>query len=491
MRSLNVNRGGVTKAVLKKANMLSQKYKSVIVVTTLFQQKHKEIIENLRTSGELSPEVQVYNFYDDIRQKKPKFLLKKPFNNAEEKGFIKFKVNNHPHDSYRYYKDGYYRMYKRFINGKLQFIDYMDNSGKRVRREEYDEAGYLVRERLMDMKNNKPSYERYFDYKGNCILGVHINSKKGSEGVVVDFTEEKSYEELYEIQIKWLNEKLERFSSPVIFTEFRGNLDKITEGLSHKNIKKVSVIHSSHLENPYNDIYKIRAGFRDVLKDNNYDQYIFLTEAQKQDVEKVFGKKEKYSVISHSYNTNEQKKDYDDVKRNSKLAIMIARYEEDKRIDEAITAFRLVVNSVPDSKLFIYGKGPLEGELNTLIKELKLEKNVFLKGYTNNTTKAYRSAACTLITSRREGFGLIMIESMSQGTPVIAYNFKYGPAEVIFDGENGFLIENGNQESLANKIIKIMTNDDVFIKLSNKAIKAKETFNDEKQLEAWINVIEN
>ena len=46
-----------------------------------------------------------------------------------------------------------------------------------------------------------------------------------------------------------------------------------------------------------NDIYKIRAGFRDVLKDNNYDQYIFLTEAQKQDVEKVFGKKEKYSVI--------------------------------------------------------------------------------------------------------------------------------------------------------------------------------------------------
>src|SRR5699024_9674496 len=212
VRSLNVNRGGVTKAVLKKANMLSQKYKSVIVVTTLFQQKHKEIIENLRTSGELSPEVQVYNFYDDIRQKKPKFLLKKPFNNAEEKGFIKFKVNNHPHDSYRYYKDGYYRMYKRFINGKLQFIDYMDNSGKRVRREEYDEAGYLVRERLMDMKNNKPSYERYFDYKGNCILGVHINSKKGSEGVVVDFTEEKSYEELYEIQIKWLNEKLERFS---------------------------------------------------------------------------------------------------------------------------------------------------------------------------------------------------------------------------------------------------------------------------------------
>src|SRR5699024_12717333 len=75
----------------------------LIPYTTLFR-------SNLRTSGELSQEVQVYNFYDDIRQKKPKFLLKKPFNNAEEKGFIKFKVNNHPHDSYRYYKDGYYRI---------------------------------------------------------------------------------------------------------------------------------------------------------------------------------------------------------------------------------------------------------------------------------------------------------------------------------------------------------------------------------------------
>lgn len=491
LRSLNEKRGGVTKASLKRANMFAEEYKEVIIVTTLFQVKHKQIIDKLKSNGELAENVTVYNFFEDMRKVKRKRILNnnKIKHSVKEKGYTEFYVKDHPDKSYRYYKDGFYKMYKRFVDGQIHFVDYMDNSGKRIKRAEFDENGILVRERFMDLNLNKPRFDKYYDYNGNCVLSVHVNPKTGEDGNTVFFgSTPKEYRKLYTLQTEWLNNLLNKISNPVVFCELRG-LDKMLINVKHPSIKKVAVTHSSHLESPYDDITKLRPIYHELFSSDKYDQYVFLTNSQKKDVETVYNKNDKFIVIPHTYSHNTSE-NFENIQRNKHLAVTIARYAEDKRIEEGIHAFRLVVDKIPEAKYYIYGKGELEQQLQDLIDKLKLGNNVYLKGYTTNPGKIYRSAACSILTSRREGFGLVIIESLAEGTPVVTYDFKYGPRDIITDGENGFIVENGNRKELAEKIIDLMSIDELREQLSQNAISVREKFSEDLYRKNWLKVLE-
>src|SRR5699024_7531314 len=138
-------------------------------------------------------------------------------------------------------------------------------------------------------------------------------------------------------------------------------------------------------------------------------------------------------------------------------------------IDEAIKAFKIVVNSVPDAIYNIYGTGPLKKELKNLIKELGLENNVFLKGYCSNPHLAYQSAACSVLTSEYEVFGLVITESMTERTAVISHNIKYGSNNSITDGVDGYLIKNGDICMVADRVITLLVNNDLRENLSRNA----------------------
>lgn len=490
LRSLNVDRGGITKAVLKRVNMFAENYKNVIIVTTLFQRKHKEIINELRQRGELQSNVIVYNFFEELRNQRPKpFFRRRVKHSTKEKNYEKIRIKNHPEKSFRYYKDGFYKMYKRFKDNDIEFIDYMDKNGQRLYRSEYDENGLLVRKRFMDIALNKPRFDKYFDFKEECMLSTHINPLTGKERIVVHFDDEPvSYNSLHLLQAKWLNKLLRNISQPVLFNELRG-LDNIVYRVKHPKIKKVAVTHSSHLKEPYDDIEELRPVYQDLFDKDKYNQYVFLTKNQKEDVETIFGNNDEFIIIPHTYNTSIDSLKDNGIEKNAYLIVCIARYADDKRIDEAIYSFRHVVDQEPKAQLYIYGNGPLEGELKNLIKKLGLEKNVFLKGYTNNPSLVYQSAICSIITSRREGFGLVMIESMSAGTPVVAYDFKYGPRDIITNEKDGFIVENGNREQLAEKIINIIRNPNLRKTLSENALSVRDRFSESSYKRKWLDLL--
>lgn len=489
VRSLNENRGGITKASLTRANMFAEKYNNVVIITTVFQRKHKQIINKLRKNGELADNVNVFNFFEDLRKtSKKKLFNKQKKHTIKEKGYVEFYVKDHPGKSYRYYKDGLYKMYKRFNKGQIEFIDYMDNNGCRIKRAEFDENGLLVRERFMDLKLNKPRFDKYYNYKGKCILSVHVNPQTEEDGIAILFGKKpKQYNKLYTLQTEWLNNLLKKFENPVVFCEYR-TLDDMLINVKHPSIKKIAVTHSSHLKSPFNDITKVRPLYHKLFTDDKFDQYVFLTNSQKKDVEKVYKENKKFIVIPHTFDHNTINKN--DIVRDKFLAVSIARYTEDKRLDEAINAFRIVVNQIPNAKYHIYGKGELKQYLQDLIDKLNLSENVILKDYTNNPGEVYKSAACSILTSRREAFGLVMIESMAEGTPVVAYDFKYGPQDIITDNVDGYIVENGNREELANKIIRIMTDDELRERLSKNALSIRDKFSKEIYKKKWISVLE-
>lgn len=493
VRSLHFERGGVTKASIKRANFLAEKHKIVIIATFLYQQLHSQIIKELYDRKILSKNVKVVNFFRDLKPERKGF---KPLNNRnyliKEKGFIEFPDKKKSGSSYRYYKDGFYVKYKRFNpDGTLKFIDYMDNSGHRIRREELDDRGVLVRIRQMDKFNNKPRLDQYFDDKGQCFLTVHVNPENGKEGRTALFNDDpKEYDGLHICQQEWLNSILDKIKFPVVTCELRG-LDKFLIGAKHNNIRKIAVAHHSHLEEPFNDIKRIKNNYKRLFKNvDKMDKIVFLTHEQKEDVETIYGENSKFMVIPHACQlVNEKEADKTRADYNPRLAVTLARYHEDKRLDEAINAFKHVVEEVPDAKYYIYGYGNLKVKLNSLIRNLGLEDNVFLKQYISSPQEAFRNAACSILTSRQEAFAMVITESMASGTPVIAYNVKYGPTDIINNGVNSFLIEQGDQKELAEKIIKVMKDGNLREELSRNAIRVGETFSEQQYREQWLELI--
>ena len=163
----------------------------------------------------------------------------------------------------------------------------------------------------------------------------------------------------------------------------------------------------------------------------------------------------------------------------------MARLDQQKQLDHAIKAFAEVITKVPDARLEIYGRGVLQGELNRLIRNKGLSANVRLAGFTDDPMKVYRGAGLSLLTSRYEGFGLVLVESLQQGCPVVSYDLRYGPSDIIEDGVNGFLVPYGDQRAMADTIVRCLTEPGLLARLSSGTVPAVRPFTPESCVARW------
>jgi len=142
-------------------------------------------------------------------------------------------------------------------------------------------------------------------------------------------------------------------------------------------------------------------------------------------------------------------------KAEGKYFVMIGRLEPRKHYDHAIFAVKYATKYNQDIRLYIIGDGPLRSAMTELIKRLSLEKNVFLLGKVDEETKLrLLSRAQALIhLGYPEGFGIVLVEALATGVPVLAYDVP--PLnEVVKHGITGLLIERNNIKRLAEAMIQ-------------------------------------
>ena len=132
------------------------------------------------------------------------------------------------------------------------------------------------------------------------------------------------------------------------------------------------------------------------------------------------------------------------------IAIGILAYE--KNYPSMIRAFKQVSDQHPEWSLSIFGEGDDLLRIKDTIHKSNQEKHVFLKGATNDVMSIMLNASLLLVTSLYESFSMVIIEAMSCGLPVIAYDCPYGPKSIITDGVDGFLVPAGNEQLLSDKI---------------------------------------
>lgn len=146
-----------------------------------------------------------------------------------------------------------------------------------------------------------------------------------------------------------------------------------------------------------------------------------------------------------------------------KYILSVGRFVRDKRFDILINAFNLIKDRV-DVNLYIYGHGPLEKELQSLIDSLHLPKRVFLKGFVTNIIEKYKDANCFVLSSDFEGFGNVLVEALSCGVPIVSTKCKGGPSYILDNGKYGVLVPQSDSHAMAQAIVDVLESRIVFDK---------------------------
>ncbi|WP_300672938.1 glycosyltransferase family 4 protein [Soonwooa sp.] len=143
-------------------------------------------------------------------------------------------------------------------------------------------------------------------------------------------------------------------------------------------------------------------------------------------------------------------------KLNNKVVIAVGRLTEQKGLDRLIQAWSLVSKKNKDWILKIYGTGELEDELKYQARSLNLVNSISFEGQTKNITEKILDSSIFALSSRYEGFPLVLLESITCGVPIVSFDCKTGPNEIIINDDCGILVQDSNIEKFAEALDALM-----------------------------------
>lgn len=178
-----------------------------------------------------------------------------------------------------------------------------------------------------------------------------------------------------------------------------------------------------------------------------------------------------------------------DYKNNNLIAVGNMSYE--KGFTDLIEVYKLVDLDTNDTYLNLVGDGIEKNKVFKKVVDNNLSRKVRMYGYLsqNKINNLYKESCIFCMTSHTEGFGVTLIEAMSYGLPVIAFDSAEGAKELIKNNYNGYLIKNRNEHEMADKIVYLLNNKKELKRLGENAYKTALNYQKENILNNWLSTL--
>ncbi len=175
---------------------------------------------------------------------------------------------------------------------------------------------------------------------------------------------------------------------------------------------------------------------------------------------------------------------------DNKQIISIGRYDEQKGYDMLVEAWSIVHNKHKDWSITIYGNGELKDSLIEKASKYNLGNSFILHEPVKDIENKYLENSIYVMSSRFEGFGMVLAEAMACGLPCVSFDCKYGPSDIIKDGKDGILVENSNIAELAQKINYLIENPIIRKEMGKLAKQNIIRYSRENIMQLWCNLFE-
>lgn len=182
---------------------------------------------------------------------------------------------------------------------------------------------------------------------------------------------------------------------------------------------------------------------------------------------------------------------YERASLKKNIALNIGRFTQVKQQIKLLRIWSSLVNEnkIKDWKLFLVGVGELKEEFESYIKEHKLQDFVFIFPPRQDVEYYYKEASLFLLTSKTEGFGMVLLEAISFGLPCISFDCPSGPRDIIKNNKNGYLVELDDEKEFEDSVLKFIEEPDLKNRMSEESFVMSKTWDDEKLLQEWYNIL--
>lgn len=172
--------------------------------------------------------------------------------------------------------------------------------------------------------------------------------------------------------------------------------------------------------------------------------------------------------------------------QKSKHVIFVGRYTIQKGIPDLFKIWEIVFHKHSDWHLDLYG----DGDINEIpyTEDYRDNNNIHIHSSDPDIFSRYVESSIFVLTSLYEPFGLVIVEAMSCGLPVIAFDCPSGPANIINDGVDGFLIKNRDVNDFAEKICMLIESPQLRLEIGKFAIQSSQRYSTEQVMPQWISL---
>ncbi len=249
------------------------------------------------------------------------------------------------------------------------------------------------------------------------------------------------------------------------------------------HVKKIAQLHHDHRFDE-KLIHDFQHGY------TNIDDFLLLTPRLKNEVEEYMRSTNQHTKC-HCVPNFLDKDTYQRKLPKTNQIVTVGRLHPDKGYDRLLNVWSEFVKLNPNYILKIIGEGESRKDFEKLANELNIQNSVVFTGFLahNNTLDEMSQSLVYVMTSISEGFPMVLLESMSQGTPAIAFDVRVGPEAIISDGVDGYLVADNDITQFAYKLDELLENPELLKSMSLNALNKADVYSQDKVSELWKDLL--